>query len=235
VVLGDSTAGATGLGLRRWGAETGRTQVSVVSGESCTTMAVRSLHLRTGLDLVPAASCGSLVSEALAEAVRIDADALVVMIGSWQLADTQLADAPAFVNVGDPAFDAAYTNAVRKMVGSLAGSGLPILWADVAAPQWDPDAFGRIRGREMPGSGPVTINDAGRAERLNELDQRAFGVASLAVRLPIARHIASLPAGGRPDGLHIDPAALPDIVAGAILDDAIGAMSRVEPAPVRAP
>jgi peptidoglycan/LPS O-acetylase OafA/YrhL len=228
VVVGDSTAKANGDGLEHWGVESGRLQVVTVHEPGCGPLLGIKFKIREGYEFQPH-RCDELFPKAAAAARELDADAIVVFIGSSQLADWEYADLEGLHHLGEPVIDSRYGLALDRVLGELAGAEVPILWATVPLPKWDLEVFSDVIGSPVPGDGPITLNDPPRTVRLNELNQANVPGSSLAALWPYAARLAGpdgeIPKRIRPDGLHLSESGVRE-VAGAWLFDELGAAFR---------
>ena len=219
LVVGDSTAVSTGLGLQSWAAETGRASVDVVGGPGCAFEQTGVSVLRPGWERPTQPACLELLQTARSTAVERPPDAVLVFIGSIQLADWRYADGPT-LHVGEEAFDVRYTAAANAALVELEALGVPVLWATLPVPNWEPSK--QFAGWNPPGSGPLTINSSSRTALLNELNRRLVGRHPLVRLVPFAELI-SRPDGTvdervRPDGLHVAPEAVPGLMVGGLED-----------------
>jgi len=221
VVVGDSTAEAAGAGLSAWGAETGRIEVTTVSSLGCAALHGPRFRIRDGYEFEPE-GCSELFETAADQARAVGADAIVVWIGSSQLADWQLAQGGPWQYVGQDAFDLRYADALRLAGSQLAEAGVPVLWADVPTPDWDLAEMGRLIGATLPGSGQVTLNDPARAERLNLMDQEIVPSMPFAQRWAYAATLeepdGTISRETRPDGLHVSEAGIRRALASGMFD-----------------
>jgi peptidoglycan/LPS O-acetylase OafA/YrhL len=226
VVVGDSTAAANGTGLREWGARTGRLEVTTVSGSGCSTYTGTRFRVRDGYTFTPK-GCDQLFATAVGEATRVGADAIVVFIGSSQLADWEFPGLDGWRHIGEPAVDAEYAERLRAAATTLAGAGIPVLWADVPRPEWDLDEFGVLLGGALPGSGPVSLNDPARWSRLTELDAGGLQGLRGVARWPYAAVVSELESAEeiRPDGLHVSSEGMAALADGGVFE-ALGAAYR---------
>jgi hypothetical protein len=88
-----------------------------------------------------------------------------------------------------------------------------LLIADVPTPNWNPDYQG---AGILPGSGPVTINNAQRAAQLNQLNAAIVAKHPQSRVLPYAEGLEA-PDGSvdprlRPDGLHLLPVTAEEVM-----------------------
>jgi peptidoglycan/LPS O-acetylase OafA/YrhL len=225
VVVGDSTAGTNGEGLQQWGVSTGRLEVTTVSGSGCGPLLGERFKVREGYEFVPH-GCDVLFATAARTAKEAAADAVVVFIGSAQLADWEYADLDGWRHIGEAVIDARYAEAIDQAVATLEQAGVPILWADTPTPEWDLAVFGeQMGGAEPPGSGPVTLNDPDRATRLNEMDRSTMPAHPMGVVWPYTAQLTGpdghIDKSVRPDRLHVSPEAMATI-ADRSLFDALG-------------
>jgi hypothetical protein len=228
LVVGDSTAQANGAGMQTWATATQAAEVDVVAQLGCTFLLAGQFRIRDGWVQPPAKPCLNLVDDAIRAADDLKPDAIVVFIGSVQLADWQLPGDAQYRGMGDPVLDSQYVVAATDAITRLEAVGVPVLIADVATPNWDPD----FRGKGiLPGSGRVTINDAERAGRLNQLNATIIGprpqsrVISYAGKLQ--RADGTVDSNLRPDGLHLTPTAAADIMSAWLANDLIAAYQSV--------
>ena len=228
VVVGDSTAKANGDGLERWGIETGRLQVVTVHEPGCGPLLGIKFKIRDGYEFQPF-RCDELFPKAARTARELDADAIIVFIGSSQLADWQYEDLDGLHHLGEPIIDNRYAAAVGRVVGELEEAEVPILWATVPLPMWDLEAFSQVIGSPVPGSGPITLNDPPRTTRLNELNGGSVPSSTMASLFPYAQHLmgpdGTVPKRIRPDGLHCSEAGVREIAEAWLYDD-LGAAYR---------
>jgi peptidoglycan/LPS O-acetylase OafA/YrhL len=212
LVVGDSTARANGLGLAAWGAKNGLLQVDVASDSGCTIVPGDRVKLREGVEYA-APHCDHVFDLAMGQAPAVDA--VVVFIGSSQLADRQYFGDPRWRSVDDPQVAAAYTPALQTLLDRFRATGKPVLYADLPVPNWDLDSFFRDLGSPPLGSGPTTLNSAARTTVLNGLDAAVLSTRPDTRRVPYAELLAAREAAlGRPlrgDGLHLDDASVADL------------------------
>jgi peptidoglycan/LPS O-acetylase OafA/YrhL len=229
VVVGDSTAAATGAGLEAWGLETGRLQVVTVSEPGCGVLLGLRFIVREDYVFEPQ-RCDELFPRAAAAARQLGADAIVAFIGSAQLADWEYADLEGRHHLGEAVIDERYVTALGRTLVQLEAAGLPVLWATVPQPQWDLDTFSQMTGSPVPGHGAVTLNDPPRTVRINELDELVVARSTGAVRWPFAARLAGpggeVPTRIRPDGLHLSDAGVAEIADAWLFEELRGAYRR---------
>jgi hypothetical protein len=231
VVVGDSTAAANGEGLQKWGQETGRIQAVVVNRPGCGVLPGKDFQIRKGYIFKPT-RCGDVFTTAASTAVNLDADAIVVFIGSSQLADWEYDDLQGFHSIGDPVIDQRYTQAVQTALTQLSAAHRPILWATIPVPMWDLTVFSQMIEQPVPGEGPISLNDPARTARLNDLNDAAVPRSPLAVLFPYAEHLmrpdGTVPTSIRPDGLHNSDAGVATIAEDWLMDVLAQAFRTVE-------
>ena len=212
LVVGDSTARANGLGLAAWGAKNGLLQVDVASDSGCTLLPGDRVRLRQGVEYT-APRCDGVYDWAVNQASAVDA--VVVFIGSSQLADRQYFGDPRWRSVDDLQVATAYTAALNTFLDRFRATGRPVLYADLPVPNWDLDSFFRALGAPPVGSGPTTLNDPARTAALNALDAVAVSPRPAVRRVPYAELLAAREAelghSLREDGLHLDDASVADL------------------------
>lgn len=206
VVVGDSTAEAIGAGLRSWGAQTGRLEVSAVFSPGCAVLEGVTARYREGFEFTPD-GCDRLFPTAVLEVDEIDADALVVFIGSPQLADWRYPDREGWHDITQPEIGEAYRQQLDEVLDDLATTEVPVLWADTPVPDWDVDQFGAMLGGQLPGSGEPVINEPERTEALNRHTLAGLDGQVGAVTVPYADGLAGpdgeIESDDRIDGLHL--------------------------------
>lgn len=208
LVVGDSTAGATGTGLQEAAAADGVADVWVYDVAGCAALRYDVAMVRPGYEF--RTECVDVFADAVELAADIDPDAVLVFLGSAQLMDARYPGLDDFRSILDGEVTDRYRSAVVAGVTRLGELGVPVLWADVPVPEWDLDAFGQLLGGPLPGSGEAVTNDPARTRRLNDLDREAMVGVSHAVVWPYAAALAGpdgvIDPGVRSDGLHVDPA-----------------------------
>ena len=220
-MVGDSTAEVIGRGLAAWGTDSGRLRVTALTSSGCATHSGTRLRVREGYEFAPN-GCPELFPSAARVAREEAVDAIVVFIGSSQLADWEYPGRSGWLSIPDAGVRQGYDGALRAALATLDEADVPILWADVPTPEWDLEVFGEMLGGPMPGSGDVVMNDPERAAILNGLDRRIIGAHPTAALLPWAEHLAgpdgTISKDVRPDGLHVDEEKV-DELAEAWLED----------------
>ena len=222
MVVGDSTAQANGPSLQSWGARTGQLQVATVASPGCAALHGPRFLVREGYTFEPE-GCDTIFSAAARQARTAGADAIVVFIGSTQLADWELPGMEGWRHLGEPPVDDRYVAALAAAAETLSTAGVPVLWADVPTPAWDVDTFGALLGAgAAPGSGPVTLNDPARAARINQLDGQILPRHPLVQRWAYTEQLSggtgTVSTDVRPDGLHVSEDAMNRLVEAGLLD-----------------
>jgi len=216
LIIGESTAGATGKGIKAWGLQTGRAEVEILGAGGCALQEEGVAVLRTGWTQPASDNCLGLIPGTIDAASRSKPDLIMLFIGSGQLSDWILpggTEASA-THIGVAAFDQLYRAAVADALRRLASLGIPILFTTTPVPAWDPAV--QTGNPNVPGTGPIKMNDAGRARRLNELTASVVGGIPLAQMVPYAERISGrdgvVDPAIRPDGVHLLPELVPGIM-----------------------
>jgi peptidoglycan/LPS O-acetylase OafA/YrhL len=216
LAAGDSTAGAWGAGMQQWGAAHGFASVDRSGGPGCVLFAPGKAYLRPGWVYTPTPGCAGLTDLVISDAKQSQPDAMVLIIGSMQMADWVEQDgAPAF-SLGDPSYDARYRAAFSQALDRFTAElRIPILVATIPTPDWQPT--------NAPGEGPMTANNPARTRRLNEIN-RSVVQSHPGTRMVDFAGYVSLPDGHvdpalHPDGLHIDPNLVPGIMDRGLADE----------------
>jgi hypothetical protein len=179
-----------------------------------------------------------LVTAVRDQATRSAPDAIVVFIGNIQIADWIFEGASDATAIGEVGFDARYDAAGHDALAQLEATGAPVLLATLPTPAWD--ATAQFAPAPVPGAGPLTINDAARARRLNDRNRALLPRHPGSRLVPYAELITG-PDGSisrelRPDGMHLDPDEIPALMRAGletILRDAYREVIRANPAAAR--
>jgi peptidoglycan/LPS O-acetylase OafA/YrhL len=134
VVVGDSTAEATGAGVVAWAAANPEyAQVTLVTGPGCGLVLGGYLELTTGERDVTA-ECGQYVSEIVpARVAELHPDVVMVMSTVWDVQDRKLTHNGPLLSPMDPAVEATMSASLAKFTDGLLAEGVPrVVW--VAAP-----------------------------------------------------------------------------------------------------
>ena len=150
VVVGDSTAEATGAGVVAWAAANPAfAQVTMVTGPGCGLVLGGFLELATGERDVTA-ECGMYVSEIVPEKVaELHPDVVMVMSTVWDVQDRRLTHNGPVLSPMDPAVEATMKASLSKFTDSLLAQGVPrVVW--VAAPIPLPSLAGGVDKQAQP-------------------------------------------------------------------------------------
>ena len=149
-------------------------------------------------------------------------DAVVVMMGTLQLADAKYSGLTGVHTILDEALQTRYRAAMGRALDRLGAAEIPVLWADLPTPQWDVDKMGEVQGIPIDGAGEATTNDPARAEELNALDAEVLDSYPLAGRWSYAAILAGpddvIDEGTRYDGVHISLDLARQLVQTSVLD-----------------
>jgi len=136
LVVGDSTAEATGAGLVAWAAANPQySQVTVYAGPGCGLVLGGYLELSTG-ERDATAVCGKYVQELIPQkVVELQPDVVVVMSTVWDVLDRRLTrDGPPLPPT-DPAVEEAITESLGAFTDSLFEAGAPrVVWLKAPTP-----------------------------------------------------------------------------------------------------
>lgn len=136
LVVGDSTAEATGAGLVAWAAANPQyAQVTVDAGPGCGLVLGGYLELNNGQRDVDAV-CGPYVRELIPEKVKeLQPDVVVVMSTVWDVQDRRLTQDGPLLSPTDPAVEQAMTVSLAQFTDSLLAAGAPrIVWLKAPTP-----------------------------------------------------------------------------------------------------
>lgn len=136
LVVGDSTAEATGAGLVQWAALNPQyAQVTVGTGPGCGLVLGGYLELSTGQRDVDAV-CGMYVRELIpAKVAELQPDVVVVMSTVWDVQDRRLTKEGPLLPPTDPAVQQAMTASLGAFTDSLFAAGAPrVVWLKAPTP-----------------------------------------------------------------------------------------------------
>lgn len=136
LVVGDSTAEATGAGLVAWAAANPQyAQVTVDAGPGCGLVLGGYLELSTGQRDVDGV-CGPYVRDLIPEKVReLQPDVVVVMSTVWDVQDRRLTKGGPLLSPTDPAVAEAMTASLGDLTDSLLAAGAPrVVWLKAPTP-----------------------------------------------------------------------------------------------------
>lgn len=209
LVVGDSTAGATGTVLQQVAALDGTAEVHVLNAPACAVLEYEVVRVREGYNLRN--NCGDILGQALEVVPDVDPDVIVVFLGSAQLLDARYEGLDGFHSILDAEVGRRYREALQAKLRRLSATGLPILWADLPLATWNLDDFAVLFGGVLPGSGPASSNDPARNARLNEIDASVMDPMAPVLRWDYEATLAG-PDGVIDDaltidGMHLDPEA----------------------------
>ena len=136
LVVGDSTAEATGAGLVAWAAANPQyAQVSVAAGPGCGLVLIGYLELTTGQRDTDA-ECGPYARDFVpAKAVELQPDVVMVMTTVWDVLDRRLTKDGPLLPATDPAVEAAMVASLGEFTDRLLALGVPrVVWVDGPVP-----------------------------------------------------------------------------------------------------
>jgi len=221
LISGESTAGATGGGMRTWGQKNGRAQVEVVGTNGCALQQDGVAYWRDGWAQPQNGACLNLIEYTVQVANQFRPDMIILFIGSNQLSDWLLPGQTVASHIGETAFDQLYLDAATAALRKLASVGIPVLFASLPVPAWDPGI--QTGNPDYPGTGPIKMNDAVRTRRLNELTALAVRSVPLAQMALYAERISNpdgtVSASIRPDGVHLRQDVVPAIMDSGLEGD----------------
>lgn len=136
LIVGDSTAEATGAGLVVWAAANPQyAQVTVDAGPGCGLVLGGYLELFNGQRDVDA-ECGLYVRDLIpAKVTELQPDVVVVMSTVWDVQDRRLTQDGPLLSPTDPAVEQAITASLGRFTDSLLAAGAPrIVWLKAPTP-----------------------------------------------------------------------------------------------------
>ncbi|MBU6316785.1 MAG: acyltransferase family protein [Acidobacteria bacterium] len=142
MVVGDSTAEATGAGLVAWAAANPQqAQVALVTGAGCGLVLAGFQNLAFG-DRDTEKECGPYVREVIPEKVReLQPDVVVVLSSVWDVLDRRLTAEGPELPPTDPSIEAAITYSLTAFTDGLLAQGVPkVVWLRQPVPLPTPTA-----------------------------------------------------------------------------------------------
>ncbi len=136
LVVGDSTAEATGAGLVAWAAANPQyAQVTVYAGPGCGLVLGGYLELANG-ERDTTAVCGHYVQDLIpAKVAELQPDVVVVMSTVWDVQDRKLTHDGPLLPPTDPAVEEAITESLGVFTDSLFAAGAPrVVWLKAPTP-----------------------------------------------------------------------------------------------------
>jgi peptidoglycan/LPS O-acetylase OafA/YrhL len=215
LMAGDSTAGVWADGMQQWASDKGYASVDRTGGPGCVLHQEGLAYMRPGWLYQPNPGCLLLGDLIVQDARKDNADAVVLMIGTIQLADWVIADGAPHTSL----LDASYANRYRATFDAVLDQlstqlNVPIFVATVPGPRWVPV--------DAKGTGDLTVNSIVRSRRLNQINASVVAEHPRARMVDFASYVSD-PDGWvdmslHPDGVHIDPRKVPGVLDRGLMD-----------------
>lgn len=202
VVIGDSTAEATGAGIVEWAAANPQyAQVELFTGSGCG-LAMGGYLVFHDSERDVDAACGGYVFQAVPERVAaLQPDVVMLMTTSWDVADHRLVAGGPVLSPVDPDVQRAITDSFRLLTDQLLGLGVArVVWVQQPVPLdsqlTEFDSQGDARRHQVLWDAMEDIADG------NPTAVRVVDLAGW-----VAQAGLSDDAEARPDGVHWTPVA----------------------------
>ncbi|MGB8861075.1 MAG: acyltransferase family protein [Ilumatobacteraceae bacterium] len=196
LVVGDSTAEATGAGIVEWAAAHPEfAQVEVAAGPGCGLVLGGYLELNTGQRDVDA-ECGPYVMQVVPDTVRkVHPDVVMVMSTVWDIQDRRLTKDGPLLSPTDLRVELAMTKSLGEFTDNLLALGVPrVVWVKAPVP--------------LPslGPGPDQQSQPARHEVLHRVIDDVVATRPAVREIDLAAWLAGQPVGtdreARVDGVH---------------------------------
>jgi len=219
VVVGDSTAEATGAGIVAWAAANPQyAQVTLVTGAGCGLVMGGYMELFDQVRDVDR-QCGPYVNDIVPERVgALQPDVVMVMTTVWDIQDRQLMAGGPMLPPTDPAVQMSMIQSFGQFSDMLLGLGVPrVVWVDAPAPL--PSEFGGVDIQSEPAR-HVALHAAIAEMATSRPAVRVVDLDTWLDGQPLATS-----RGSRLDGVHWTPKASLDIatrfLGGALVQAAL--------------
>jgi peptidoglycan/LPS O-acetylase OafA/YrhL len=203
LILGDSAALTLGDGLTRWATAGGQAQVWNAGKLGCP-IGLGGQIRYLGQVITDYGYC-NWQADFPGEIAAVRPNVIVVMYGTWDVADRLIPGDTVWRSIGDPVYDNWLRGQISSAIDLMTAQGSTVVWL----------MHPHIRVGITEGlRGPFPEEDPGRMDRLNRLIREVIATKPRAQVLDLEAYMRSLPEGemslaDRPDGIHwAAPAAL---------------------------
>lgn len=201
IVVGDSTALMTGLGLDEWGRNTGLLGIDTADiGMGCSLGRTGDRDYQDLVSAVPP-ECDWSTRWPATLAARPAVEVAIVQFGPLDVTDRRLPGDDRWVHPGDPDYDRYLLDEMLAAIDLLAAEGVGVVW--MTSPLIE---LGRAE--QPPPDEPYPTSDPARTARFNELLRQAAQLRPDVVRVVELGSLLAAEPGGeldgslRPDGIH---------------------------------
>ncbi len=196
LILGDSAALTLGNGLEAWGKGTGQLKVWNAGKLGCS-VGRGGLLKYIGQIRSPYDYCDW--TDSFTEQINgVQPHVIMVLFGTWDVVDRQLAGDSEWRAVGDPIYDAYMRSEISSAMDTMTAGGAEVVWLT--------HPYIRVGVNEgLPG--PFPEEDRDRMDRLNAMIREVAASKQRVTVVDLEEHMRSLPEGDsdlgdRPDGIH---------------------------------
>jgi peptidoglycan/LPS O-acetylase OafA/YrhL len=196
LIAGDSSAFELGVGLARWGDDSGTLKVWDSGKFGCGVL--QGGLIRFTYEVLPTTECKSWPDFWGADLVNIRPHIVLVMVNVWDVADRLLPGDSKWRHPGDPKYDELLRQGIAADIDLLSSQGATVAW--VLSPYIQP-------GLDRPG-GPWPEGSHKRMDRLNTIIREVVSTRwDRSVVVDMQGHMRARPQGEldwseRPDGNH---------------------------------
>jgi hypothetical protein len=198
MVVGDSFALSTGLGLQHWATAEGKIGILNTGIVGCG-FGRGGENRGIGLEREWPADCqqrDAMLTQKLAE---FHPDVVLLAGGLWDVTDRKLAGQRTWTHIGVPAYDQYLLGEMQHLIDFLSSDGAKVAWA--TAPDFDP----KYTPQNYMGKPPYYEAQPGRSERFNEVLTEAVASRPGTARLiDLASWMKSWNGGEFDSSLRID-------------------------------
>ena len=203
LIFGDSAALTLGDGLVKWGPATGKLQVWDAGKLGCPVG--RGGAIRYLGQVIQDYGYCDWTTTLPQEIAQIQPQVIVVMFGTWDVADRLIPGDTQWRSIGDPVYDKWLRGQISDAIDTMTAQGATVVWL----------THPHIKdGLESGAKGPFPEEDPARMDALNKMIREVVATKPRAQMLDLRAHMQTLPEGemslaDRPDGIHwAKPAAL---------------------------
>jgi len=225
-MFGDSTALMSSWGLLTDLTRTGRAEfVEGFTGLGCAVLRTQTRRIAGEVESTDP-TCNNWAGVWKRQLDAIQPDVVIVQTGSWDVADRQIAEDPAWRVPGDPLFDAFAVSEMLAALDVLTSGGAVVVWLTSPAPGAVAYESERVQ----------RFDPAPRHRRLNELIRQLPGLRPGQVEVvDLAAWMADQSPGEdrrlRPDGVHFEHDTSMEVCARYLCDAVLAGARQLRPGP----
>ncbi len=202
LIVGDSAALTLGDGLVKWGPATGRLQVWDAGKLGCPVG--RGGDIRYENQVIQDYGYCDWTTTLPQEISQIRPQVILVLFGTWDVADRLIPGDTRWRSIGDPVYDRWLRGQISDIIDTMTAQGATVVWL----------SHPHIQEIEGAAQGPYPEETPARMDAFNAMVREVVATKPRAQMLDLEGHMRTLPEGemslaDRPDGIHwAKPAAL---------------------------